>query len=75
MLLCESGNAEAPFKAELHSPASSFPWASGERPAESEPERDPAGGVGVWGKVISGRLERVGGNGEEVSFTSLNLLS
>ena len=75
MLLCESGNAEAPFKAELHSPASSFPWASGERPAESEPERAPAGGVGVWGKVISGRLERVGGNREEVSFTSLNLLS
>ena len=46
--------------------------------AESGPERVPAGGAGskgVWGKVIIGRLERVGGNREEVSFTSLNLLS
>ena len=31
VLVCESGNAGEPFKRELHSLASSFPWASEER--------------------------------------------
>ena len=46
--------------------------------ADNGPEKVPAGGAGskgVRGKVIIGSLEKVGGNREEVSFTSLKLLS